>query len=56
MRVRPITFKQACEYVSQYHRHHKPPQGHKFSIGLEEDGELVGVAMVKAYEKLKGNK
>ena len=30
-------------YVRQHHRHHKPVAGHKFSIGCEADGELVGV-------------
>jgi hypothetical protein len=42
----PVTFKQACEFVSRFHRHHKPPIGHKFSIGVQADGQLVGVAMV----------
>lgn len=55
LRVIPITFKRACEYVAELHRHNKPPRGHKFSIGLLQDeyhdGEawvsarLVGVAM-----------
>lgn len=44
--LRPIHFKQACDFVATLHRHHKPPQGHKFSIALEDDGRLVGVAMV----------
>lgn len=42
----PVTFRQACAFVGEHHRHHKAPRGHKFSIGLERDGELVGVAMV----------
>lgn len=47
MRVVPITFKAACEFVAKLHRHNKPPVGHKFSIGLQAaDGGLVGVAMV----------
>ena len=42
----PITFRQACEFVKHWHRHHKPPIGHKFSIGIaDSDGTLVGVAM-----------
>lgn len=45
MEVVPITFKAACEFVKNLHRHNKPPRGHKFSIGLQKDGELVGVAM-----------
>jgi hypothetical protein len=46
MRLTPITFRKACEYVTLYHRHNKAPVGHKFSIGLlNDDGDLVGVAM-----------
>lgn len=45
MRIVPVTFRQACAFVERLHRHNKPPRGHKFSIGLELDGELVGVAM-----------
>ena len=45
MRLVPITFRAACAYVKEYHRHNKPPRGHKFSIGLENDGKLVGVIM-----------
>jgi hypothetical protein len=41
----PITFKRACEFVAENHRHNKPPQGHKFSIGLNSEGLLVGVGM-----------
>lgn len=42
----PVTFSDACAFVSQYHRHHRAPQGHKFSIGLGLRGDLVGVAIV----------
>lgn len=47
MRLVPVTFRAACEFVAGLHRHNKPPRGHKFSIGLEHDltGMLVGVAM-----------
>jgi hypothetical protein len=45
MRIGPVTFKQACEFVSTHHRHNKPPRGHKFSIAIRVDGEIVGVAM-----------
>lgn len=43
--IRPITFKAACVFVKNLHRHNKPPAGHKFSIALYEGTELVGVAM-----------
>lgn len=43
----PLTFRAACAFVEQHHRHHKAPRGHKFSIGVvDEVGELRGVAMV----------
>lgn len=42
----PVAFAAAAEFVGEHHRHHRPPVGHKFSIGLALDDELVGVAMV----------
>lgn len=45
MKVIPITFREACAFVAQLHRHNKPPRGHKFSIGLKDGEKLVGVAM-----------
>jgi hypothetical protein len=43
----PVTFKKACEFVAEHHRHNKPPRGHKFSIGVcDDEGILHGVAMV----------
>jgi len=44
MEIIPISFKTACEFIKNNHRHNKPPQGHKFSIGLQKDGILIGVA------------
>jgi hypothetical protein len=41
----PLTLAQARRYVAEHHRHNEPPIGHKFSIGLERDGVLVGVVM-----------
>lgn len=43
LRLKPITLREANEYVKLRHRHHKPVAGHKFSIGCEADGRLVGV-------------
>ena len=39
----PITLAQAKVFVDDHHRHNASPQGWKFGIGLEEDGQLVGV-------------
>lgn len=41
----PITLKKAKEFIAKYHRHNKPPVGHKFSIGLNKNNQLVGVAV-----------
>ena len=46
MNIVPITLKAANQFVSQYHRHHKPSVGHKFSIGLSENDVLIGVAIM----------
>ncbi|WP_433426309.1 XF1762 family protein (plasmid) [Microtetraspora malaysiensis] len=47
LRIIPVTFAEARAYVEQEHRHHRPPAGHKFSIGVaDEDGTLRGVAIV----------
>ena len=43
----PVTFADACGFVAMHHRHHRPPVGHKFSIGVADaDGVLRGVAMI----------
>jgi len=46
LRVRPLTLRQANELVAELHRHHRPVRGHRFSIGVERDGQLVGAAIV----------
>jgi hypothetical protein len=42
----PVTFRQACAFVQAHHRHHRPPRGMKFALGVVADGVLVGVATV----------
>ena len=46
LRIVPCDFVTATEFVTMHHRHHQPPVGHKFSIGLADNDELVGVAIV----------
>ena len=46
LRIIPLTLKQANELVSSWHRHHKPCVGHRFSIGVEKDGQMVGAAII----------
>ena len=40
LRVVPLTLAQANELIGRLHRHHKPVQGHRFSIGVE-NGEPI---------------
>lgn len=42
----PISLAEANAFVEAHHRHHKAVTGHKFSLGCENDGKLVGVAIV----------
>jgi hypothetical protein len=42
----PMTISDAKEFVAQNHRHHKPPQGALFAIGLSESDEIIGAAIV----------
>lgn len=46
MEIVPINFDEARAFVERWHRHHRPPVGHKFSIACASEGNIVGVAMV----------
>lgn len=45
MEIRPITLKQANEFVNAYHRHHNGTVGCKFAVGLYDNDEIVGCAI-----------
>ena len=43
----PMDFDTACRFVAMWHRHLRPPVGHKFSLGVATtDRVLRGVAIV----------
>lgn len=44
--IRPVELKQANAYIADYHRHHKPVQGHRFSIGVYMGDRLAGICCV----------
>jgi len=46
MKAVRVELKEANQFVSDHHRHHKPVVGHRFSIGVEHDGRLVGCVIV----------
>lgn len=42
----PVTLREACLFVANFHRHNKAPQGGLFAVGASDGRELVGVAIV----------
>lgn len=47
LKVFPCTLKQANELVTKLHRHHRPAQGHRFSIGVRnKQGDVIGAAII----------
>jgi hypothetical protein len=48
MRIVPLTLREANDFVERFHRHsaRTSNDGGKFAIGLQLDGQLVGVAIV----------
>ena len=46
MEIRPISLRNANEFVRLHHRHHIPVVGHKFSVCVAEGGKVVGVAII----------
>lgn len=46
IRLVPVTLKEANRLVAEWHSHHKPVIGHKFSIGATVDDEKAGAVIV----------
>lgn len=44
--LQPITYKEACAFITTHHRHHLPPVGWKFGIGVNDGTNVVGVVTV----------
>ncbi|GAA4869720.1 XF1762 family protein [Kitasatospora terrestris] len=44
--IQPLSLAEAGAAVEKLHRHHRKPQGHKFSLALMSGKDLVGVAVV----------
>jgi len=43
----PVSFNDACTFIAEHHRHHRPPPGMKFCMGVATaDKVLRGVAIV----------
>ena len=47
LRTVPIRFRDACGFVEMWHRHHPPPAGCKYCIGVADETDVLrGVAIV----------
>ncbi|WP_374100946.1 XF1762 family protein [Streptomyces phytophilus] len=46
LEIVPVTFRQASDFITTHHRHHRPPQGMKFALGVAAGGHLVGAATI----------
>jgi len=46
LEAKPLTQRQANDFVWSLHRHHSPAVGDKYRIGASLNGKLVGVAQV----------
>lgn len=46
LRLAPIAFTDAAAYVTEKHRHHIKPVGHKFSLAALDADRLCGVVIV----------
>lgn len=46
LELQPITLREASAFVKRHHRHHDPPRGCLFCIGVGDRESVVGVAIV----------
>ncbi len=44
--IQPIAFSEAAAFIAAHHRHHRPPQGHKFSLAANDGHQIIGVVAV----------
>lgn len=41
-----VELVEAKRFIAKKHRHHDPPPGHRYTLGVEHQGRMVGVAVV----------
>ena len=46
LELQPITYPEACEFISKHHSHHLPPQGWKFGVAVNDGDKVVGVVTI----------
>jgi hypothetical protein len=46
LRLVPVSFRDACSFVALWHRHHRPPQGCKFVVGVADESNVLRGVLV----------
>jgi hypothetical protein len=46
LELQPIEWREACDFIREHHRHHKPPRGWKFGVAVNDGEKVVGIAIV----------
>lgn len=46
LRLEPITYAEACEFIREHHSHHLPPQGWRFGVAVSDGERIVGVVTI----------
>jgi hypothetical protein len=46
LKLQPISQREAFRFIALHHRHHDPPRGFKFAIGLNDRASVIGVITV----------
>jgi hypothetical protein len=46
LELQPISLAESKAFVNEHHRHNIAPVGHKFSIGLNDGENVIGVAII----------
>ena len=46
LQLQPITYGEASTFIDLHHRHHLPPQGWRWGVGLNDGEVVVGVITV----------
>lgn len=44
--LQPITYAEACAFITEHHSHHLPPQGWKFGVAVNGGEKVVGVITI----------
>lgn len=46
LELQPINYPEACQFITEHHFHHLPPQGWKFGIAVNDGEKIVGVITI----------